>query len=60
MDWLMDFLEWVCEHPFLALIYSLVIIYLVACGIDLFAPIETSRGSWWNIFAQILRLVCRA
>lgn len=56
MKYLADLLEWVFKHPIL----TLVIIYAFACVIDLVAPIETNRGSWWNAFAWVLRLVCLA
>lgn len=50
-----DILEWILDHPILAL----VIIYALACTIDLLAPVY-DRGSWWNIAYWLLRLVCIA
>ena len=41
------------------IILAIIIIYVVACFIDLTAPIDTIRGSWWNIFYQILNGICR-
>ena len=41
------------------LIVAIIIIYVFACFIDLTAPIDTNRGSWWNIFYQILNGICR-
>ena len=43
-------INWVLEHPFL----TIVLIYCFACFIDLVAPIDTSRGSWWNVFYWLL------
>ena len=36
-----------------------VAVYLLACCIDLFAPIDTNRGSWWNVFYHILLSICQ-
>lgn len=41
------------------IILGIIIIYFAACFIDLTAPIDTSRGSWWNLFYQILNGVCK-
>ena len=54
MKYLADFIAWAIEHPILALI----LVYTVICMIDLFAPMDTSRGSWWNLYAWVLRLMC--
>lgn len=56
MNYLADFLEWAHKHP----IRTLVIIYTLACVIDLVLPVDTSRGSWWNAYAWVLRLMCLA
>ena len=58
MNYLADLLDWIFEHPIKAILSALAIIYITACAIDLFAPIATSRGSWWNIFYRILLAVC--
>jgi hypothetical protein len=59
IDYIEYLLDWICEHPIKAVISALAIIYLTACAIDLFAPIATNRGSWWNIFYQIFKAICQ-
>ena len=36
------------------IILGAIIIYCAVCFFDLVAPMEANRGSWWNIFYQIL------
>ena len=54
MKHLENLLEWAFAHPILAL----TLVYAFACAIDLFAPVGTNRGSWWNIAFWTLRLIC--
>lgn len=56
MKHLANLLEWVFDHPIL----TLIIVYALACVIDLVVPTDTNRGSWWNIAYWLLRLVCIA
>ena len=55
MNAILDFLADLTPKKALAAFF---VIYAIACIIDLFAPIGASRGSWWNAFAGILRLIC--
>ena len=55
MNTLANCLEWILNHiSFKSIILTVVALYFIACTIDLIAPIDTSRGSWWNIFYQVL------
>ena len=47
-------IDWMKAHPILATIT----IYLSLCLIDLFVPLATNRGSWWNILSWMLRTIC--
>lgn len=59
MNTIANFLEWILENISVkAIIICIIAIYILACIIDLTAPIDTSRGSWWNIFYQILNGIC--
>ena len=49
-----NIIDWIKAHPILALIT----IYFALCLINLFAPLATSRGSWWNILSWMLQLIC--
>ena len=49
-----NIIDWIKAHPILATI----IIYFALCLINLFAPLATNRGSWWNILFWMLRLIC--
>lgn len=52
-NFIINILEWIIKHPIL----TIIIIYSIACIINLFAPLATNRGSWWNILFWMLRLV---
>lgn len=40
------------------IILAVLAVYCVACLVDLFAPIGTDRGSWWNILFHIANFIC--
>lgn len=42
------------------LILALILVYAIACVLDLVLPIDTNRGSWWNIAYWFLDLICIA
>ena len=59
MNTLADCLEWILDHISVKnIIIAIIAIYIFACIIDLTAPIDTNRGSWWNVFYQILNGIC--
>ena len=37
----------------------MLVVYVLACFIDLTAPMEANRGSWWNVFYHILVAICQ-
>ena len=41
-------------------ILALILVYAIACVLDLVLPIDTNRGSWWNIACWFLNLICIA
>lgn len=60
MNTLADCLEWILDHiSAKTIIIAVITIYILACIIDLTAPIEANRGSWWNVFYQILNWICQ-
>lgn len=50
LDIIENIINWVLEHPFL----TIVLIYCFACFVNLCTPIDTNRGSWWNVFYWLL------
>ena len=42
------------------LILTCILVYAIACVLDLVLPIDTNRGSWWNIAYWFLDLICIA
>lgn len=54
MAYIKALIEWARKHP----IQALLLVYALACILDLTAPIDTNRGSWWNIAYWLLRLIC--
>ena len=42
------------------LILTCILVYAIACVLDLVLPIDANRGSWWNLAYWLLRLICIA
>lgn len=52
-----NFIEWLLDN-LSTIIIVMIIAYALACFIDLTAPIDTNRGSWWNVCYLILKAIC--